>query len=102
MSAPTNLTTLNFPIETEAAKKFWASKHKCNKAKAIVAFSTSLENANGNLDRYGYTRGWRERILANYASYVNNPSMAGIPFTELSTPWWEDMPYVPGNFIPIP
>lgn len=101
MAVPSNLNTLNYPIETALAKKFWASRHKSNKAKAIMAFSTSIENANWNLIQYGYTNSWRDRIIANYSAYINNPSMAGIPFTELSTPWWIDMPYVPGNHLPL-
>lgn len=84
---------LNYPVETAAAKKFWASRHKCNRMKAIIAFSLDLENANDNLRRHGYAKQWRNRALKNYASYVNTPSMAGIPFTELATPWWVDMPY---------
>ena len=84
---------LNFPIETPEAYKFWKSKHKCNHMKAVIAFSTSLENANENMRRDGYSRFWRERAIATYGKYVNNPSMIGIPFTEMETPWWLCMKY---------
>lgn len=100
--APSNLTVLNFPTTTPEAQKFWASKHKCNKAKAIMAFSKDLRNANWNLIQYGYTNSWRSKIFAHYGKYVNQPSMVGIPFTPLSIPWWECLGEVPGDFIPLP
>ena len=55
---------LNFPIETPEAYKFWKSKHKGNHMKAVIAFSTSLENANENMRREGYSRFWRELLLS--------------------------------------
>lgn len=86
-----------FPIETEEAKTFWASRHKCNRMKAIIAFSTDLKNANDNLRRSGYGVHWRNRALNNFGMFVNKPSMASVPFTEMSTPWWVCMPYTPGT-----
>lgn len=93
---PDNLNTLNYPIETEAAKKFWASKHKCNKMVSIIAFSLNLDNANDNLRRFGYTLQWRKKAIRAFGAHVNQPTMAGIEFHELSKPWWECMP-VNGN-----
>lgn len=90
------MNTLNYPIETPEAEKFWASNHKSNKVKAIIAFSLDLENANANLGRYGYTRAWRNRALYHFGQYVNQPDMAAVPFSELSTPWYLDMPFVEG------
>lgn len=90
---PDNLNTLNYPIETEEAQTFWASKHKCNKMKSIIAFSLSYENANDNLRRYGYKLGWRKRALLAFGKYVNKPDMRDIPFSPLSTPWWDCMPF---------
>lgn len=92
---PNNLNTLNYPIETEEAKKFWASRHKCNKMKCIIAFSLNLDNANDNLRRFGYTLSWRKKAIRHFGGYVNQPDMAGIPFSEMSTPWWECMGYDP-------
>lgn len=97
-----NLNTLNYPIETELAKKFWASKHKCNKVKSIIAFSLNLDNANDNLRRYGYTLSWRKKAIRHFGKYVSQPAMDGIPFSELSTPWWECMgqdPTPPPPFV---
>lgn len=88
-----------FPIQTEAALKFWASRHKCNRMKAIIAFSTDLVDANNNLRRFGYKRFWRLRALNNFGMYVNQPSMANIPLSAMEVPWWKCMPYVPAKPI---
>jgi len=92
---PNPIYKLNYPVETEAALKFWSSNHKANKCKAIIAFSLNMKNANDNLRRYGYALHFRERALKAFASYVNNPSMAGVPYSEMSDPWWTEMPYQP-------
>lgn len=76
------MSTLNFPIKTKEAQRFWASSKKENKLKAIIAFSLDLDNANHNLRRYGYKNIYRKLKLKEYGQYVNNPSMVGIPFTE--------------------
>lgn len=88
------LFKLNYPVETPAAYKFWSSNHKANKMKAIIAFSLDLENANDNLRRHGFMLHFRERALRNFCMYVNNPSMAGVPYSELEDPWYEVMPYL--------
>ena len=95
MATPSPLYKLNFPIETEAAYNFWSSKHKANKVKAIIAFSLDLDNANDNLRRAGYYKQFRKRALANFGQYVNNPSMAGVPFSSITDKWWDEMPYQP-------
>lgn len=92
-TVPTPLYNLNYPIESEAAKKFWASNNKVNRIKAIIAFSLDLENANANLRRFKFYRQYRKRGLAAFAQYVNNPSMAGIPYSEMTDKWWEEMPF---------
>lgn len=79
-------------IETEEARLFWGSKHKCNKMKSIIAFSSDLDNANDNLRRHGYTLQWRKKAIRAFGKYVNIPSMQGIPFSSLDTPWWVCMP----------
>lgn len=84
-------TVLNFPIETPEAQKFWASSHISNKAKAIIAFSLDEDNAADNLARYGYRYHWRKRALAGWKQYVNNPSMAGVPFSEMGVNWWQEI-----------
>lgn len=81
---------LNFPVETTEAQAFWASRIKANRFKAICAFSTSLENANDNLRRYGINRSRRKRIITAFGKYVNKPAMSGIPFSDGSTPWWKE------------
>lgn len=83
--------TLNYPIETEDAQKFWASSHILNKLKAIIAFSLNEKNAADNLQRYGYKLFFRKRALKAYGKYVNKPSMAGIPFTKGVVKWWEEI-----------
>lgn len=82
---------LNFPIETKDAQKFWASPHILNQLKAVIAFSLNEKNANDNLMRYGYKYLFRKRALKAYGKYVNKPSMAGIPFSEMKTSWWEEI-----------
>lgn len=99
---PDNLCKLNYPIETPEAYAFWSSNHKCNRIKAIMAFSLNICNANDNLRRYGYTRAWRQRALASFGdvkkadgvslAYINNPEMKdGCTLSQMSTPWWECM-----------
>lgn len=83
----------NFPVETEEAKRFWASQHKCNKMKAVIAFSTDLDNANINLKRHGYSWHWRKKALQSFGMFVNQPDMTKVPFTPMSVPWWECMAY---------
>ena len=97
---------LNFPVETEEARRFWASKHRLNRIKAIIAFSTDLKNANDNLRRAGYASIFRHKMLNLYKCYVNQPKMGLIPFSDLSEPWYEPIPCVsttvaPVAFIPI-
>lgn len=90
---PSPLFKLNYPIETVEARAFWSSNQKLNRIKAIIAFSLTLENANDNLRRYGYAKQFRNRALHNFGQYVNNPSMAGIPFNKLEDKWWIEMPF---------
>jgi len=80
----------NYPIETEEAFKFWASDHKCNIGKAFVCFSKDEADFYEQTKRAGYQLQWRQRIWANYAPYVNFPSMLEIPFSPLG-PWWNCM-----------
>lgn len=100
VTIPDNLTVLNYPITTPEAEAFWASKHKCNKMKRIIAFSYDLHNANDNLRRYGYTYAWRKKALRAFGMYVNSPDMKGIPFSTLEDKWWECMPAE--GYPPIP
>lgn len=90
---PSPLFKLNYPIETEEAKKFWSSNQKLNRIKAIIAFSLTLENANDNLRRYGYSKHFRTRALNNFCMYVNQPAMTGIPFNSMDDEWWVEMPH---------
>lgn len=87
---------LNYPIETEQAQKFWASKSKVNKCLAIIAFSYDEHNALMNLRRVGgYPYIFRKyHAWNNLGCYVNNPHMANIPFHNIDEmPWWEAMPF---------
>ncbi|WXX18523.1 hypothetical protein TacPo2_68 [Pantoea bacteriophage TacPo2] len=81
-------TILNFPIETPEAQKFWASPHISNQAKSVIAFSLNEKNALDNLRRYGYKLLWRQRAWKAWGQYVNNPSMAGVPFS--TDVWWKE------------
>lgn len=82
----------NYPIETEEAEAFWDSEHKCNTAKAFVAFSTSVENCNEIMKRHKYSYQWRKRVLSNFAPYLASPSMVGIPFSQMGpNSWWDCM-----------
>ena len=83
---------LNYPIETEEAQKFWASRHALNHIKAIIAFSTDLDNANDNLRRFGYAYHYRKRYLKLYAKYVKDPSMKKIPYSNLDDLWYNPKP----------
>lgn len=96
----TQFFKLNFPVETDEARAFWASRHKCNQMKAIIAFSYDLENANTNLKRAGYRLTWRDRALQAFHTFVNQPDMKNIPFTPDSVPWWECMPYLKPTYGP--
>ncbi|MGL5012918.1 MAG: hypothetical protein ACRC6V_01340 [Bacteroidales bacterium] len=85
----------HFPIETEEAYKFWASRHICNRMKAIIAFSTDLDDAKNNLRRFGYAYHFRARALHAYQNYIAKPEMETIPFTPLGVDWWDCMPRDP-------
>lgn len=84
-----------FPIVTPEAYRFWGSRHKCNRAKAIISFSTTLSDANQNLRRFGFHFHARRRALQAYGAYVAMPNMSSIPFSPMSVPWWECMPEHP-------
>lgn len=79
---------LNFPIETEDALKFWGSKHRLNRIKAIIAFSLDVDNANDNLRRAGYHYSYRRKYLDHYQQYVNQPKMDTVPFSGLDDDWY--------------
>lgn len=86
---------LPFPIETDAAKKFWASRHICNRAKAIVAFSRNRDEALRLMRRYlpgRHTYHFRERAWNAWKNFSNDPSMAAMPFTPLGVEWWDCLP----------
>lgn len=78
----------NYPVETPEAERFWASEHKCNIAKAYIAFSKDQEDFNNQMRRAGYSYQWRKRCWANLGPYVNDPSMVGIPFSEFEDRYW--------------
>ena len=84
-----------YPIETAEAKKFWASRHVCNRIKAIIAFSKNLTDANSNLRRSGFQRHLRKRALNAWQHYVNMPNMDLVPFTPLGVDWWDCLPMTP-------
>ncbi|HHB8426213.1 hypothetical protein [Klebsiella pneumoniae] len=83
---------LNFPVETEEAQRFWASKHRLNRIKAIIAFSTDMKNANDNLRRAGYSYMYRQKYLKAYKCYVNSPSMKIVMFSDLQDEWFDPIP----------
>ncbi|MGL5579651.1 MAG: hypothetical protein ACRDCE_01600 [Cetobacterium sp.] len=82
-----------FPIETKEAKAFWASRHKCNRLKAIVAFSRDYEDAMNNLRRFGVPVHLRLRAFNAFKNFLARPEMDGIPFSEMETPWYECIPH---------
>lgn len=94
MPTPT-MFKLNYPVETKEARKFWASKHVCNRVKAIIAFSRDLSNANDNLRRAGYANGFRKRAVNAWKHYVNMPAMDVVPFTPMGVDWWDCIPLEP-------
>lgn len=83
---------LNFPIETEEAENFWASRHRLNRIKAIIAFSLNVDNANDNLRRFGYHYDYRQKYLKLYAQYVNSPAMTNVPFSTTEEAWYSPNP----------
>lgn len=85
-----NVGSINgYKIETIDAVRFWSSSHKCNKVKAIIAFSKDLDDANNNLRRVGYKNIMRKRSLAALGGLVNNPSMASVPYSTGADVWWK-------------
>jgi hypothetical protein len=78
---------LNYPMQ-QSAVKYWESRHRLNRIKAIIAYSTDLDNANDNLRRRDYPYSFRQRYLKKYAAYVANPSMKGIPYSDLEDNWY--------------
>lgn len=86
-----------YRIETVDALRFWSSDHRCNRAKAIIAFSKDLKEANDNLRRMGYRNLYRKRAITALGLYVNNPRMSSIPFSTCAEKWWECMFQYPGK-----
>lgn len=90
-----------FPIETEEAKKFWASRHICNRVKAIIAFSLDMNDAMLNLRRHlpkDFSHNnfhFRKRAVNAWQHYVNMPDMEKVPFTPLGVDWWDCIPKDP-------
>lgn len=84
------------PITSERAIEFFASSHKADNAKGIVAHSPTLKAANDTFWRKGYPLQLRKRLLATYKQYVNNPSMTGVPFSNLNYKydWKEELLHV--------
>lgn len=81
---------LAFPIETPEAYKFWASRHVCNRVKAIISFSKDTEDALRNLRRFGFdSYHFRKRAVDTWGLWVAKPEMNVIPFTPMSIPWWD-------------
>ena len=80
------LFKLNYPVKTANAKKFWGSRHICNRMQCIIAFSLNLSNANDNLRRAGYSYAWRKRALLAFGAGVNKPTMpaSSFKFAEMS------------------
>lgn len=83
-----DLYKLNFPVETEEAKRFWASRHKSNRLKAMAAFSLNKPNYNDNMRRAGYSLWWRRKAILSYSQYIRDPGMKDVPFSTLSEPFW--------------
>lgn len=80
-----------FQIETPEAELFWASRHKCNRAKAIIAFSDTEKQALSLMRRVeGWNYHLRAKALRKYRIYVHNPSMILIPFSVPSTITWQE------------
>ena len=91
----------SFPIETPEAYKFWASRHICNRVKAIIAFSRTEKDALRNL-RNGLPKEFnhnnyhfRRRAVTAWQHYINQPDMVNVPFTPLGVDWWDCIPNVP-------
>lgn len=84
-----------FPIETEEAYKFWASRHICNRVKAIISFSLNQEDAMHNLRRFGFPYHIRKRAWNAWQNFVALPAMNKIEFTPLGINWWDCMPATP-------
>lgn len=72
----------NPSIETEIQIKFWGSRKKENRAKAIIAFSVNKRDALNNIRRQTmWMYGKRIKMWELYGQYVNTPSMEGIPLS---------------------
>jgi len=85
----------NSSVETDLQKKFWGSNHKCNKMKALIAFSKDELDFKELAKRRGYRRAWRNRAWLNFGQYVGQSDMVGIPFSDGTVPYWEEMPLLP-------
>ena len=90
-----------FPITTKEAYKFWASRHICNRVKAIISFSRTeddaLRNLRNNLPKeFNHNNHhFRRRAVNAYKHYINQPEMTRIEFTPLGVNWWECIPNTP-------
>lgn len=94
MATP-SMHKMAFPVETPEAYKFWASRHLCNRVKAIISFSLNEEDAMHNMRRFGFQYHIRKRAWNAWQFYVAQPEMTKIEFTPLGINWWDCLPSIP-------
>ena len=91
---PVKMHKLPFPVVTREAQKFWASKHICNRVKAVISFSRNREEALRLMRIYvpGKPHHFRERAWNAWKLYVGLHEMDKIPYSEMEDKWWDCIP----------
>lgn len=69
------------PMTSPEAYEFFASNHKCNHAKAVMAHSATMQQANDTFWRRGFTLQMRKRFLKTYKKYLGQQDMSTIPMS---------------------
>lgn len=69
------------PITSERGMEFFGSNHKCNHAKAVMAHSETLDQANDTFRRRGFTLQMRKRFLKTYKPYLGETDMTNVPMS---------------------
>lgn len=75
------MSKVYLPMISASAYKFFGSNHKCNHAKAVMAHSATMVQANDTLRRRGFTLQMRKRILKTYEKYLGQQDMSSIPMS---------------------
>lgn len=86
-------------MTSERGYEFFGSNHKCNHAKAVLAHSSTMVEANDTFRRRHFSIQMRKRFLKTYGKYLGQTDMTNVPFSpevnpatgEMYTFWMDEL-----------